>query len=295
MEVNHLLDAHMDGHHLYNFGLMLTERELKKFKGIKYVCMQGSGIRTFVLSKLLAEHLSEINEVYFTPMNLFTSSRFTAYRVGDILLVSHGMGSTSILTLLHNLTKLMYYAGNLEVEYIRLGTCGGLGIEPGSIIVTDTAYMPDLTPGFKMWALDQEIIYPTTMDQELNARILKAQPKNEEAGIYVGNTMTCDDFYLGQARFDGAIRPKYTPEDRMQYFKKLRELNILNIEMEGTALAGFCARAKIPACMISVTLINRLETDQITATEELLQAYSYRLQNIIFNYLKPSLCNFDIT
>ena len=45
----------------------------------------------------------------------------------------------SISILLHELIKLMYHAACTDVIFIRMGTCGGLGLEPGTVVVTDTA------------------------------------------------------------------------------------------------------------------------------------------------------------
>ena len=87
------------------------------------------------------------------------------------------MGTVSIITLLHNLTNILHAADNNELEYIRIGTCGGININPGSIVITDTSYMPDLSCGYKMQVLGTEISYPTHMNKDLNDRILNHQPR----------------------------------------------------------------------------------------------------------------------
>lgn len=290
MRVNVLLDKKIKHNkYLYSLNLTLVDEELAKFHGVKYVCMQGSPDRARELARKLAANFLDIDSKYFAPQNLSKESKYAVYRVGNILSVSHGMGNTSIITLLHSLTKLMYYSDNHNLEYIRIGTSGGLGVSPGSVILTDTAYMPDLTPGYKTSPLGKDVIYPTQMSKELNARILAAQPKDLRFSIFEGNSVAADDFYLGQARFDGAIKPDYDLAKREKYFTKLKELNILNFEMESTALASFCARAEIPATMIAVTILNRFNGDQMTASRQTLAEYSNHSQLVALNYLRAQL------
>ncbi len=285
MKFNDLIKTTPNSAYLYNLDLTLNEQTLKKFHGIKYIIMQGSSVRSFVLAQKLAQLFLNINTNFFTPTTLFKTQTFVAYRVDDILCVSHGMGNTSITTLLHNLTKVLYFSGNTSIEYIRVGTSGGIDIEPGSVVLTQTAYMPNLVAGYKVSVIGKDIIYPTHMSQELNQKILESQPHNLDFKILLGNTITADDFYLGQARFDGAIKPKYDINLRNSYFSKVKELGILNFEMEATGLASFCNRAEIPATMIAVVLINRMLHDQITIPTDTLAQYSENASFVVTNYL----------
>jgi len=275
----------MQEHYLYNLNIFINQEVIDKFHGVKYVCMQGSGDRAKALAQKLAKVTLGIEETYFTPQNLFKTAKFEVFRVGNILSVSHGMGTISIMNLLDDITKLMKASGNTDLEYIRIGTSGGINIAPGSVVVTDTAYKPDLTTGYPMTILGKEIIFPTQMDASLNERIIKAQPEIEQFNLYRGNSITADDFYLGQCRFDGAIKPRYDENMRQKYFKKIMALNIYNFEMESTAIASFCSRANISASMIAVTLIDRLNGDQVTATAEELDNFADRAHTVAINYL----------
>jgi uridine phosphorylase len=289
MNLNNLLNTSISENYLYNLNLTLTEAELSKFRGIKYVCMQGSGERAKELAKQLAATFLSIDANYFEPINLIDTSKYQCYRVGKILSVSHGMGNASISTLLHGLTKVLHYAGNTELEYIRIGTSGGINVAPGSVILTDTALMPNLVAGYTISALGKKLTYPTTMNAALNTRIRKAQPTDLDFPILEGNSIAADDFYQGQARYDGAIKPKYDDDMRQAYFAKVKQLKVLNFEMESTALAAFANRAGIPAAMIAVTLVNRFQGDQITAAAETLARYAERAQTVAINYLKSQL------
>lgn len=41
---------------------------------------------------------------------------------------------------LHELIKLVSYAKCKDPIFIRLGTCGGLGLEPGTLVVTQEVF-----------------------------------------------------------------------------------------------------------------------------------------------------------
>ena len=62
--------------------------------------------------------------------------RYAMYKVGPVLSISHGMGIPSAGILLHEVIKLMYHAGVKDPVFIRLGTCGGIGLPPGTVVVT---------------------------------------------------------------------------------------------------------------------------------------------------------------
>lgn len=59
--------------------------------------------------------------------------------VGPVLCVSHGMGVPSVGILLHEMIKLMYHAKCKDPIFIRIGTCGGIGVEGGTVVITEDA------------------------------------------------------------------------------------------------------------------------------------------------------------
>lgn len=56
------------------------------------------------------------------------------------------MGVSSISIAVHELIKLLYYAGVRNPIFFRLGTCGGIGVEPGSVVVTTEAVNTEMKP-----------------------------------------------------------------------------------------------------------------------------------------------------
>lgn len=67
------------------------------------------------------------------------SYRYSMYKVGPVLCVSHGMGTPSVSILMHEMIKLMYHAKCHDPVFIRIGTCGGIGVEGGTVIITEDA------------------------------------------------------------------------------------------------------------------------------------------------------------
>lgn len=73
-------------------------------------------------------------------LNKINSAKLLLLRqVGPVLSVSHGMGMPSLGILLHEMIKLMHHAKCKDPVFIRLGTCGGVGIEGGTVVVSNGA------------------------------------------------------------------------------------------------------------------------------------------------------------
>lgn len=60
------------------------------------------------------------------------------------------MGVPSLTILLHEIMKLMYHAKVKDPIFFRIGTCGGIGIEPGSVVVTEEAVDELLKPFYEV-------------------------------------------------------------------------------------------------------------------------------------------------
>ena len=58
------------------------------------------------------------------------------FKVGPVLSVSHGMGVPSLSILMHEVIKLLWHAGVYDATFFRIGTCGGIGLDAGSVVVS---------------------------------------------------------------------------------------------------------------------------------------------------------------
>jgi len=74
------------------------------------------------------------------------------------------MGIPSVSILLHEVIKLMYHARVKDPVFIRIGTCGGIGYEGGTVIISEEAvdemmkpYMELVSLGFIKSAQKKEV------------------------------------------------------------------------------------------------------------------------------------------
>lgn len=87
------------------------------------------------------------------------SYRYCMYKVGPVLSISvrqrerislncytmsffrlqHGMGIPSVGILLHEVIKLMYHAKVKDPVFFRIGTCGGVGLDGGTVVISEEA------------------------------------------------------------------------------------------------------------------------------------------------------------
>ena len=102
---------------------------------------------------------------------------------------------------------------------------------------------------------------PAKLDSQLQRELIEL---GQLRGVPVvsGKTMCTDDFYEGQGRLDGAFC-EYKMENKMNYLRELNKAGVRNIEMESSPFAALTHRAGIRAAVICVTLLNRLNGDQV--------------------------------
>uniref|UniRef100_A0A8D2LRC3 Uridine phosphorylase 2 n=2 Tax=Varanus komodoensis TaxID=61221 RepID=A0A8D2LRC3_VARKO len=198
------------------------------------------------------------------------------------------MGVPSISIMLHELIKLLHHAKCCDVTIIRMGTSGGLGIEPGSVVITDMAVDSFFKPRFEQVILDNVVIRSTELDQSLADELLECSREIKNFPTLVGHTMCTYDFYEGQGRLDGALC-SFSNEKKLEYLKRAYNAGVRNIEMESTVFAAMCRLCGLKAAVVCVTLLDRLEGDQIKAPHEVLVEYQQRPQQLISMFIKKRL------
>lgn len=220
------------------------------------------------------------------------TERYHIYKVGPIISASHGIGMPSMLILLHEVAKLLHYAGAQDVEYIRIGTCGGIGLQPGTVAISTAGCMGTLEPVYEAIELGERKCYGAHLDSALVHRLVAAA-KDISVPAVAGMTMGTDDFYEAQGRLDGALRTSYTEDDKIAFLKKAYNAGVRNIEMEASAFGAFCGRAGIRGGIICGVLVNRLNGDQVTSTSEQLGKFSLDAQRVVAQYMESELAKND--
>ena len=57
--------------------------------------------------------------------------------------------------------KLLHYAEATDVSLIRMGTSGGLGVEPGNVILTKNGYDATLQEGHEVTTVGKKTRFPS--------------------------------------------------------------------------------------------------------------------------------------
>ena len=119
----------MSNDFLYHLGL--TKEDAPTFANVKAVVMGGLNNRMtqFAYSLAKSQNLQD-SDVQSVGMH----KRYVLYLVGNILICSHGIGGPSISILLHEVAKLLKYAG-ASAFWIRMGTCSGIGVPEGTLVI----------------------------------------------------------------------------------------------------------------------------------------------------------------
>lgn len=224
-----------------------------------------------------------------TPTPIGKTDRYSIFKVGPAFISSHGMGQPSISILLHEVTKMLEYAKATDVTYFRLGSSGGIGVEPGSVVVTSGGLNGELEPYYSLPILGEMVHRPADIDPELVADIVAV---SKEVGIsfpvVAGKTMSADCFYEGQGRLDGAICD-YNEDDKMAFLARLHAIGCRNIEMEAAQFAAFTHRLGIKGTGLCTTLLDRLEGDQVLTPLEALAEFDQRPGKLAIAYMNHKL------
>lgn len=131
---------------LYHLGLSTDRHDLQALFGdVRFVCMGGTPQRMHNFARLVAKELGHDDGQPLVDIAA-ASHRYAMFKVGPVLSVSHGMGISSLSILMHEMIKLIYYARAKNVIFFRIGTCGGLDIDQGSVVITRQAVDELLRP-----------------------------------------------------------------------------------------------------------------------------------------------------
>ncbi|XP_007888091.1 uridine phosphorylase 2 isoform X2 [Callorhinchus milii] len=281
--------ASMPEDFLYHFALGTKTHDLQAMFGdVKFVCVGGSANRMKAFGQFIHGELglngdsSDIRDI------CEGTDRYCMYKIGPVLSISHGMGVPSISIMLHELIKLLHHAKCRDVIIIRMGTSGGIGLEPGTVVITGTAVDSFFQPQFEQIILGKVITHSTELDKDLALLLLNCGQEIPDFQTIIGNTMCTHDFYEGQGRLDGALC-SFSNKEKQEYLKNAYEAGVRNIEMESAVFAAMCHRCDLKAAVVCVTLLNRLDGDQITTPHEVLVEYQMRPQKLVSRFMKQQL------
>ncbi|KAM6071386.1 uridine phosphorylase 2 isoform 4-T4 [Chlamydotis macqueenii] len=197
----HIKNPHLESMEediLYHLDLGTKTHNLPAMFGdIKFVCVGGSPRRMRAFAQFMHKELGLAGDGEDLADICAGTDRYAMYRAGPVLSISHGMGIPSISIMLHELIKLLHHAKCRDVTIIRIGTSGGLGIEAGSVVITDTAVDSSFKPRFEQVVLDDVVVRSTELDRDLVEELLACSKKIPDFPTLIGHTMCTSDFYEG--------------------------------------------------------------------------------------------------
>uniref|UniRef100_A0A667ZI32 Uridine phosphorylase 1 n=1 Tax=Myripristis murdjan TaxID=586833 RepID=A0A667ZI32_9TELE len=274
---------------LYHLALGTSTHDLPAMFGdVKFVCVGGSSRRMKAFARFMAAELG-LPDAEADPPNICAGTdRYAMYKAGPVLSVSHGIGVPSICVVLHELLKLLHHARCTDVTVIRIGTSGGIGLEPGTVVVTQQAVDGAFQPRFEQMILGRPVVRGTELDGGLVAELLLCGRELSQFETVAGNTMCTMDFYEGQARLDGAFCC-FSERDKQEYLARAYEAGVRNIEMEALVLAAMCKLGGLQAAVVCVTLLDRLQGDQLSGSHELLESFQQRPQRLVGLFIRKRL------
>lgn len=277
---------------LYHLGFDTNSHDLKQMFGdVKFVCTGGTESRMKEFAYYIEKEISDLLEKETEVIDYSKySHRYAIYKVGPVLSISHGMGVPSLSILLIELFKLLHYAEAKDPIIFRIGSSGGIGVEPGTVVITNGAVDELLRPYFETAVAGKLVRRPAKFDQNLVEELASLAHSDDNYDIKVGKTMCANDFYEGQGRQDGAFC-FFSEDDRMDYLKKLQNSGVLNIEMECVCFGALTHLAEIKSAIVCVTFLNRLEGDQISEAADVRRIFETRPQTLVARYLRKCLSN----
>ena len=177
-----------------------------------------------------------------------------SYDETPISVTSTGIGSPSAAIAVEELARI---GAN---TFIRVGSCGALqaDLAVGDLVITSGAVRQEGTS-------DEYVRedYPAVADGEVvDALVAAAETLGYD--YHVGITMSADSFYTGQGRtgFDGYEAPRSEA-----LVEELQAANVLNIEMEASAILTLANLYGLRAGAICSVFANRVTGEFLTEGE----------------------------
>ncbi len=233
--------------YLYHLGLDSSMDLSREFGDIANVIFTRSPTAAGLISQMLATEYLSIHGLVIHCATIAKHERYHMYKLGQTIVISHGIGAPSLLICLNEITKLLFHAGVTNANYLRIGPGGGLGLALGSVVIANEALSPLLEAQWRNIEFGEYHSYSTIMDASLVQEIIKL---NSPSLLIHGRVLSSDSFYAGQGRLNGALVPSFSVEERDNYLKRAYAAGVRAIDLESSCFSAFCQNLKIPAAIL---------------------------------------------
>lgn len=169
----------------------------------------------------------------------------------SILVTSTGIGGPSTSIAIEELAM-----SGVQI-FIRVGTTGAIqdSIKTGEVIITSGSVRLD---GASTHYAPLE--YPAVAHHEIVHALIEGA-KDSKIDYHVGITASSDTFYPGQERYDSFT--KYVPRRFQGSLAQWQKLNVLNYEMESSAVLTLTSAMGLKGGCVSGVVVNRSKGEQI--------------------------------
>jgi uridine phosphorylase len=275
--------------YLYHLGIDSSMDLNSLFSDVAYVVFSRFNDDTSIFAHEFAKQWYQIKEENFEFKPLFKTERYHLHKVGPVLAVSHGVGAQSMSICLNEIVKLLVHAKAPEsVVFLKIGPAGGIGLEPGEMVISHAAVNHQFEPKMSVIACGEEYSWPTHLDQHLVNDLVaykNSYAKIADIPLHTGATLNTADYYEGQARLNGFLPLPYSKEAQAVYLQKAKTFGIKGIDMESLYFAGFCNQLDIKAGIMNLILVNRLLGDDILIDKSQQLAFQRRASQFLSSYI----------
>ena len=149
----------MERDYLYHFNIDTSLDFKSIFGNVNVVITGGEDSRIAKLASKM-HNLYKIEEPLIEYSN--GAGRYLFYCIDNVLLFNHGIGSGSASIAFHEVFKLLYYAqvNKKNVNFIRIGTCGGVNVEPGTCCLTKEVFTETFESEFSFVECGKKFPFP---------------------------------------------------------------------------------------------------------------------------------------
>lgn len=242
----------MAAHELYH--LALTENMIAE---AQYALLPGDPFR----SALIAEMIAKFHGGVVPDRPLAHKREYCTYLMeiggAKVLITSTGIGGPSTSIAVDELAQLGVRT------FLRVGTTGAIqdGIEIGDVVITSGSVRLD--GASRQYA---PVEYPAVAHHEVlmslidGAKTVMPPLKNR---FHVGITASTDTFYQGQERRESFLH--YVPRTFQGLTEELRQLHVLNYEMESATLLTLCNAFGLRGGCVTGVISKRATDERIAA------------------------------
>jgi uridine phosphorylase len=261
--------------YLYHLGLD-TSLDLKAiFGNIKYVVFTRTNNNSEFIAQQLAKQWYKIENESFKFLPIFKTERFYMYKVGSVIVISHGFGMASMLICLNEISKLMAHLNVEDVTYIKVSACGGLGVELGSVIIADEVYNTNFEPFMYSYECGQKYKEITYLNQNVINNVHDFAINNFTYNIIKGKIVGTHDLFEEQGDRNSFLEPVYSQDELLEYFAKAEKMGVKGFDLESCEYAATCNIIEVNSIIINAVVADRYNNNYFDS--------SY------LNYEKPAL------